>query len=54
MSACVECGSQVDRELPAPIPEGYECMWSEAICGRAFYCRACYDAVLPVEDGERP
>ena len=39
-----ECGRTVDRTLPYPIPDGYECMWSEAMCGRALYCRACYEA----------
>jgi len=41
-AGCVECGRPVDRLLPTPIPEGYECMWSEAMTGRALYCKACY------------
>lgn len=48
-SGCMECGELVDRTLPRPIPEGYECMWSEAMCGRALYCHACFD-----DDGEQP
>jgi hypothetical protein len=39
-----DCGRPVDRVLPDPIPDGYECMWSEAMCGRALYCRACFEA----------
>lgn len=41
-SACIECGGPVDRSLPESIPEGHECMMSEALAGRALYCRACY------------
>lgn len=43
MAGCVECGRDVDRTLPTPIPEGYECMWSEAMSGRALYCQTCYE-----------
>lgn len=49
-AGCVECGQTVDRALPDPIPEGYECMWSEGMAGRALYCRACYGAIPPAED----
>lgn len=48
-AGCVECGSPVDRVLPDPIPEGYECMWSEAMTGRALYCDACYSVIPPGE-----
>lgn len=44
MSGCVSCGGTVDRTLPDPIPEGHECMFSEAVAGRALYCRACFDS----------
>lgn len=47
---CVACGRQIDRVLPNPIPDGYECMWTEAICGRALYCRACYGEQPTRED----
>lgn len=40
--SCVDCGGPIDRVLPDPIPEGYECMWSEAMSGSALYCQACY------------
>ncbi len=43
-TSCVVCAQPVDRVLPEPISEGYECMWSEAMCGQALYCQACYDA----------
>ena len=46
-AGCVECGKPVDRVLPNPIPEGYECMWSEAMTGRALYCLACYGVIPP-------
>ena len=44
---CVACDQPVDRVLPKPIPEGYDCMWSEAMCGRALYCQACFDDADP-------
>lgn len=44
MTTCAECGGFIDRTLPKPLPDGYECMWSEAMCGHALYCQACYDA----------
>lgn len=47
---CIECGSVIDRTIPSPIPEGYECMWSEAMSGRALYCIACYTATPPAGD----
>lgn len=40
---CSGCGGAIDRTIPDPIPEGYECMWSEAMTGRALYCHACYE-----------
>lgn len=46
-AGCVECGNAVDRTLPDPIPEGYECMWSEAMTGKALYCLACYSVTSP-------
>lgn len=33
-TSCVVCAQPVDRVLPEPIPEGHECMWSEAMCGQ--------------------
>ena len=44
---CVACDQPVDRVLPKPIPEGYDCMWSEAMCGLALYCQACFDDADP-------
>lgn len=41
---CAACDQPVDRLLPQPIPGGYDCMWSEAMTGRALYCRACFEA----------
>lgn len=46
-TSCVVCAQPVDRVLPEPIPEGHECMWSEAMCGQALYCQACYDDTDP-------
>lgn len=46
-TSCVVCAQPVDRVLPEPIPEGHECMWSEAMCGQALYCQACYDDADP-------
>ena len=42
---CASCGNPVDRNLPNPIPDGYECTWSEAMCGRALYCQSCFDEI---------
>lgn len=53
-AGCIECGKPVDRDLPDPIPEGYECMWSEAMSGKALYCHACYGATFTVEIDEDP
>lgn len=47
LSGCVECGREIDRTIPNPIPEGYECMWSEAMSGQALYCRSCYGDTAP-------
>lgn len=40
---CLSCEGPIDRTIPEPIPEGYECMWTEALTGKAHYCRACYE-----------
>ena len=50
---CAACDQPVDRVLPQPIPEGYECMWSEAMTGTALYCQACFDDTEPPTD-DRP
>lgn len=39
---CYGCEGPIDRELPNPLPEGYECMWTEQFTGRAHYCQACF------------
>lgn len=46
-AGCANCGGDIDRTIPDPIPEGYECMWSEAMTGRALYCLACYSVIPP-------
>lgn len=52
LEPCSGCGGRVDRVLPDPVPEGHECMWSEAVCGRALYCQSCYDDTPPAEPAE--
>lgn len=52
-NGCADCGNAIDRTIPDPIPEGYECMWSELMSGKAQYCRACYGAFPPVDEPRR-
>lgn len=50
---CAACRGPVDRVLPVPLPDGYECMWSEALCGRALYCQKCYDGTAANDEAPR-
>lgn len=50
---CYGCENPIDRELPNPLPEGYECMWSEQFTRRTHYCQACFDATPPADE-EQP
>lgn len=40
---CLACSHNPPRELPDPIPEGSEVMFTEAIAGCALYCQDCFN-----------